>query len=210
MRGPPRGNGQQESRFLPAATVAALVLILVFVPRHYRLLPEFSEIVIGALLIAFIYSPFRRYAITVFSVVVLGVEITILSRLLYEMAAHPEGLDAFVLLWTAIDLWLTNVVVFTLIYWQLDRGGPAGRSKGWTGTADFHFPRGDAADGLPSDWLPSFTDYFYLAFTTSTAFSPSETYPLTDRAKVLHILQSIISLLTIVALAARAINVLGK
>ena len=109
-----------------------------------------------------------------------------------------------------MELWLINAVVFTLVYWQLDRGGPAGRATAWQGRADIHFPRGDPADGVPADWQPSFTDYLYLALTTNTAFSPSEIYPLTNRAKMLHLVQSLIALLTIVVLAARAIDVLGK
>jgi hypothetical protein len=190
--------------------VALLVVILVAVPRHYHLLPKYSEIVIGAALIATLWTPFERYAIATFAIVVAGVEMTILARLLYEMANRSSHLDAIALLWTAIDLWLTNVVLFTLIYWRLDRGGPAGRAGDWHGSADFSFPRGDAGEGVSSDWQPSFVDYFYLAFTTSTAFSPSEIYPLTDRAKILHIMQSLISLLTIVAIAARAINILDR
>ena len=190
--------------------VAAVVLILIAIPRHYHLLPKYSEIVIGGASIASLWTRFERVAILTFAIVVAGVEITILVRLLYEMASRPSNLDAVVLLWTAIDLWLINVVLFTLIYWRLDRGGPDGRAGSWRGAADFHFPRGDAADGVPSDWQPSFIDYLYLAFTTSTAFSPSEIYPLSDRAKALHIVQSMISLVIIVALASRAIGILGQ
>ena len=188
----------------------ALVLVLLLIPGHYRVLPKFSEVVIGAALIALLWTSFARYGVAAFGLVVVGIEITILTKLLYEIATKPSNLDAIVLFWTAIELWLINAVVFTLVYWQLDRGGPEGRAQGWHGRSDFHFPRGDAADGVPSDWQPSFTDYIYLALTTNTAFSPSEIYPLTDRAKILHVVQSLIALLTIVVLAARAIDVLGK
>lgn len=201
---------KQESPLGPALTVAALVVILIAVPRHYRLLPQFSEVVIGGTLIAFLWTRWARFAIVLFAVVVGCVEITILMRLLSAMANNPSSLEAVVLLWTAIDLWLANMVLFTLVYWELDRGGPTGRAEGWNGPTDFQFPRGDASDSVPDDWTPSFVDYFYLAFTTNTAFSPSEIYPLTDRAKILHIVQSVIALVTIVAIAARAIDVLGK
>lgn len=190
--------------------VAASVLVLLLVPGHYRVLPEFSEVVIGSALIVFLWTPFALYAVAVFGLIVVGIEVTILSRLLYEIAAKPSNLDAIILFWTAMELWLINAVVFTLVYWQLDRRGPAGRASGWQGRADVHFPRGDPADGVPDDWQPSFTDYLYLAITTNTAFSPSEIYPLTNRAKILHLVQSLIALLTIVVLAARAIDVLGK
>ena len=199
----------RESRIAATLTLVALVVILVAVPRHYRLLPLGSELLIGGGLIVFLWTPFARYAIAAFGVIVGAVIIILLGRLLYEMANSPTNLAPLLLLWTAIDLWLTNVVLFTLIYWQLDRGGPEGRDGGWKGMADFQFPRGDPEDGVPPNWHPSYIDYLYLAFTTSTAFSPSEIYPLSRRAKILHIMQSIISLLTVVALAARAINVLG-
>ena len=201
---------RHESRLAPAGMVALLVLILVAVPRHYRLLPAYSEIVIGAGLIASLWTRFERYAIAIFAVIVATVEVTIMVRLLYEMANVESHLDPIMLLWTALDLWLTNVVLFTLIYWQLDRGGPEGRAGAWQGLADFSFPRGDPTEGLAADWQPSFVDYLYLSFTTSTAFSPSEIYPLTDRGKILHIVQSIVSLLIIIALAARAIGILDK
>jgi hypothetical protein len=200
---------QRESRIPPALMVATLVVILVAVPRHYRLLPQGWEMLIGGLLIAFLWSRFASYAIAAFAVIVAGVEITILGRLLYEMANRPANLEAVILLYTALDLWLTNVVLFTLIYWELDRGGPDGRAGLRQGQLDFYFPRGDAGD-VRVDWRPSFVDYFYLSFTTSTAFSPSEIYPLSSRGKILHIAQSLISLLIIIALAARAIDILGK
>lgn len=200
----------RDSRWAAVAMVTALVAILVAVPRHYRLLPPYSEVVIGGALIVFLWTPLERYAVALFAVIVATIEVTILGRLLYEMAMAPGHLDAIVLLWTAIDLWLTNVVLFTLVYWQLDRGGPAGRSGSWQGQVDFYFPLGEPGQSVPTGWQPSFVDYLYLAFTTATAFSPSEIYPLTNRAKVLHIMQSLISLLTVVALAARAINILDK
>jgi hypothetical protein len=190
--------------------VAALIAILVAVPRHYRILSEFAEVAIGVSLIAFLWTSLARYAVVAFALIVGSIEVTILARLLYEMGTKPSGLDPVALLWTAIDLWLTTAVVFTLVYWQLDRGGPPGRAGAWHGRADFHFPRGYPSEGVPEDWQPSFIDYLYLSLTTSSAFSPSEIYPLTDRAKLLHSVQSLISLLTIIALAARAINVLGQ
>lgn len=200
----------RDPRIAPTITVAALVMILVAVPRHYRLLPQGSELAIGGAFVVLLWTRVARYAIAAFAVIVASVVIVILGRLLNEMATVPSHLEPIVLLWTAIDIWLTNVALFTLVYWQIDRGGPEGRARGWKGPADFHFPRGDPSEGIAADWQPSFVDYLYLAFTTSTAFSPSEIYPLSNRAKLLHIMQSLISLVTIVALAARAISVLGQ
>jgi hypothetical protein len=120
--------------------VATVVVILIATPRHYHLLPKYSELLIGGLLIASLWTSLERYAILTFAIVVAGVEITILARLLNEMANRPSHLNAIVLLWTAIDLWLINVALFTLIYWRLDLGGPDGRAGVWQGPADFYFP----------------------------------------------------------------------
>ena len=204
-------SGVRLDLLFATAIVAVLVVFLIEVPRHYRFLPEFSEVVIGAVLIVFLWTPGARYAVAVFFLIVASTErAVILVRLLYEMAIQPANLVPVTLLWTAIDLWLTNAVVFALVYWPLDRGGPIGRAGAWRGRADFDFPRGDAGTGVPLDWQPSLIDYLYLAFTTSLAFSPSEIFPLTARAKILHLMQSLISLLTVVALAARAINGLDR
>ena len=105
---------------------------------------------------------------------------------------------------TSIALWLANVLYFALSYWQLDRGGPDGRAAGRKELADFSF----AAEERDASFQPAFADYLFDAFTTSTAFSPTDTLPLTRRAKMLMMVQSAISLVTLVVVAARAINIL--
>jgi uncharacterized membrane protein len=109
------------------------------------------------------------------------------------------------LLVSAVTIWLTNVLVFALWYWELDRGGP-GRRAGSAGAGDFRFPQQQAADRA---WAPGFVDYLYLSFTNATALSPTDTVPLTARAKLLMMLQALVSLLTLVLVAAHAVNVLG-
>jgi hypothetical protein len=118
------------------------------------------------------------------------------------------------LLVSAASLWCTNVVVFALWYWRLDAGGPHGREVR-AGHADgaFLFPQmalpPDSRAALDLDgWSPNFVDYLFLAFNTSTAFSPTDTPALTRWAKVLMMLQSIISLTVLALLAARAVNIL--
>jgi uncharacterized membrane protein len=106
------------------------------------------------------------------------------------------------LLRDAALLWASNVLVFALWYWELDGGGPAHRHHG---EHDFLFPQMTIHH---KEWTPEFLDYLFLAFNTSTAFSPTDTMVLARRAKVLMMLQSLISLVTIAVLAARAINTL--
>jgi uncharacterized membrane protein len=112
------------------------------------------------------------------------------------------------LLLSASLLWVTNILVFALWYWKLDAGGPLGREKAEF-KSSFLFPQmtRPAAEADPA-WAPNFMDYLFLAFNTSTAFSPTDTAVLSRWAKALTMLQSIISLAIIALLAARAINVL--
>lgn len=111
------------------------------------------------------------------------------------------------LLLDAINIWGTNVIAFALWYWNIDRGGPA--SKGITNVEknDFLFPQMTLPDYR--NWVPGFTDYLYLSFTNATAFSPTDTMPLSERAKLLMMAESGISLLTLALVAARAVNILN-
>jgi uncharacterized membrane protein len=113
------------------------------------------------------------------------------------------------LLRAAVALWVTNVLVFALWYWKLDGGGPLIR-EGRRGRLDssFLFPQMLGEDGGDPSWSPHFMDYLYLAFNTSTAFSPTDTAVLSRWAKAGMMLQSLISLTIIALLAARAVNIL--
>lgn len=113
------------------------------------------------------------------------------------------------LLFSAGALWITNVLVFALWYWKLDAGGPLGRDQaGGASKSSFLFPQMARQSEADQSWSPEFLDYFFLAFNTSTAFSPTDTAVLSRWAKVGMMLQSLISLSIIALLAARAVNVL--
>jgi hypothetical protein len=102
----------------------------------------------------------------------------------------------------------TNVITFGLLYWQLDSGGPAGRAADPVPYPDFQFPQ-TATTGLAAPgWRPRFPDHLYLAFTNVVAFSPTDTMPLTSRAKALMALQSLISVAVLIVVLARVINIL--
>jgi hypothetical protein len=102
----------------------------------------------------------------------------------------------------------TNVVTFGLFYWQLDSGGPAGRALDPLSYPDFQFPQTATAGLAEAGWRPRFPDHLYLAFTNVVAFSPTDTLPLTSRAKGLMAVQSLISLAVLVVVLARVINIL--
>ncbi|MGO9516782.1 MAG: hypothetical protein ACLPND_07045 [Candidatus Korobacteraceae bacterium] len=113
------------------------------------------------------------------------------------------------LLFSAGALWITNVLVFALWYWKLDAGGPLGRDQpGGAAKSSFLFPQMVRQSDADQRWSPEFIDYLFLAFNTSTAFSPTDTAVLSRWAKTVMMLQSLISLSIIALLAARAVNVL--
>jgi uncharacterized membrane protein len=105
------------------------------------------------------------------------------------------------------EIWLTNTIIFAIWYWEYDRGGPAARANGERDAPDLLFPQ-MTDDRLATDWEPTFLDYFYVSFTNSTAFSPTDTMPLTRWLKMLFALQAGISLITVALVAARAVNIL--
>jgi hypothetical protein len=111
------------------------------------------------------------------------------------------------ILWSA-QIWLTNVIVFALWYWELDRGGPVARCLSHHRAPDFLFPQMANPDAAPPGWAPSFFDYVYTSFTNAAAFSPTDTMPLSQWAKALFMIQSFASLATAVLVIARIANIL--
>jgi len=182
--------------------------------------PWFLGIVVGTMVIA--ATLFRRLGMhrqnAWASYGVLG---ALAIGLLYGVVALIVGLvrnteNATELLTSATVLWVTNVIVFASWYWRLDGGGPNERERQDAHTRGaFLFPQmtitppsSDVTLAEAEGWRPSFVDYLFLAFNTSTAFSPTDVPPLTSVAKLAMMLQSVISLTTVVILAGRAVNIL--
>lgn len=214
-------NPSPESRIFPALAVLAVPVMMWLMPQRYQIMPPLTPFVIGGALAASMlaagFSPqnsilakVERYAAEVILPLVFVLELVLLQRLLVDMIHKGSAISGITLLSTSIGIWVGNVIVFALVYWQMDRGGATRRPLGWKGRADFTFPRGDPGDGVPEDWLPTFPDYLALAFNTSSAFSPTDVLPLTVRAKMLMVVQSAVSLVTVIAVGARAINILGS
>lgn len=133
-----------------------------------------------------------------------------LAHLLTSMVRGSGQLTGLQLLTSSIAVWAGNVLLFSIAYWRTDRGGPEARVNGVKRRPDWLFPQQGVPDDAPLDWRPTFIDYLFLSFCTATAFSPAEAQPLTARAMLLLMLESIISLVTVIAVAARAINILGN
>jgi uncharacterized membrane protein len=132
------------------------------------------------------------------------ISLVLLSR---ELLHHgsPNGRE---LISSGALIWLTNVIIFGLWYWEADRGGPGVRAAGHDGAPDFLFPQMTDDRIEPRAWRPLFVDYLYVSLTNATAFSPTDTMPLSRRAKGLMGIQSLVSLVTIGLIVSRAVNIL--
>ena len=109
---------------------------------------------------------------------------------------------------TALNIFLTNIVVFALLYWEIDGGGPGKRKIAKNHERDFLFPQHNLTDFESKKWMPTFVDYFYVSSTNAMAFSPTDAMPLSRRIKMLMLTQSIVSLTTIALIISRAVNIL--
>jgi uncharacterized membrane protein len=184
---------------VPALTVVLIVPLALTVPRSQGFLRA-AEARVARVRLS------RRVASTAVIALITaanGVSIVLLVHLLVN-GAHTQ---ANLLLKAGIHLWITNVLVFALWFWQLDGGGPLARRLRPTYAPDFLFPQQMIAEP-ELRWQPSFLDYLYVAFTNATAFSPTDAMPLTKLAKVLMMVQSAASLLLAITVVARAVNIL--
>lgn len=117
--------------------------------------------------------------------------------------------DGRSLILAAINIFLTNIIIFALWYWEMDGGGPGHRQRIKKYEQDFLFPQHHNEDYKHPDWKPTFIDYLYVSSTNAMTFGPADTKPLSRRAKLLMLLQSMISLVTIALVAARAVGILN-
>jgi hypothetical protein len=216
MNGPTRAL-RDESRWPPALAILAVLFLLRALPGHVFVIPVWVSYVAAlAVLVAM-----AAVAVTRGSALWLGVERAIIvclalvygANTLVELAdmlgvitLDPSSRNAFSQLSSSVAIWVVNVLAFSLLYWQMDRGGPGARAKATRGRPDWVFPQPAAPEDLPADWRPLFLDYLYLGYSTATAFSATDVLPHTRRAKMLMMLESMVSLLTTVIVLSRAIN----
>src|SRR5437763_14452536 len=136
-----------------------------------------------------------------------GANIFSLSALTHFLLHHHTNRPRELLI-AGVLIWLTNFLIFALWYWEMDRGGPGRRAAGHDGPPDFLFPQMTDDRIEPRDWRPIFLDYLYVSLTNATAFSPTDTMPLSPVAKSTMGVQSLVSLVTLGMIVARAVNVL--
>lgn len=147
------------------------------------------------------YTASRVLSLIVLSLTTLGLAISIIL-LIDSLASITQPT---LLLRSAGLLWSSNVLVFGLWYWEVDGGGPRARHLANHEAADFMFPQ--QVNGNTEGWVPFFFDYLFVAFTGATAFSPTDTYPLTRLAKLLMMLESLLSMLIVAILVGRVANI---
>lgn len=124
------------------------------------------------------------------------------------LITEPGFLNGYSLLATAVAIFLTNIIVFALWYWELDSPGLSG--KKWSKhDKDFQFPQQDLARDFPN-WQPTFTDYLYVSITNAISFSPSTAKPLTGQAKLLCGIQALVSVFIFWLIVARSVSILGQ
>jgi uncharacterized membrane protein len=127
---------------------------------------------------------------------------------LSHLLLHHNVENGRELIISGVLIWLTNFLIFGLWYWEIDRGGPGRRAAGHDGPPDFLFPQMSDDRIEPLAWRPKFLDYVYVSLTNATAFSPTDTMPLTPMAKSIMGIQALVSLVTIGLVVSRAVNIL--
>jgi uncharacterized membrane protein len=127
--------------------------------------------------------------------------------LVASLLLRSSSVNGLQLLSSGVVVWASNILLFSMAYWRIDRGGPEARLNQPDTKPDWVFPK--ESDAL-KDKNPTFVDYLFLAYWTATAFSPADALPLTSRAKLLMMLESMVSLVTIIVIVARAIGIVGS
>jgi hypothetical protein len=211
-----------ESRWPVGLAIVAAVVLLSVLPRTLRLAPAWLTYIVGLAVLV----PMAAVALTAgktkwlraeraitLLVVIYGIlaALTNLTNLIAAMVKGSVELSGAQLLASGIAVWVSNVLIFSLLYWHMDRGGPESRVNDASKRPDWLFPQeGAPEEHVRPGWRPAFVDYLFLGYSTATAFSTTDVIPLTARAKLLMMLESSISLVTMVVVASRAINILGS
>jgi uncharacterized membrane protein len=213
------GETVAEPRWPILLAVAASIALQFSLPNRHVLSPTFlfpavEVLLLLALLIANPARVGRRSAVRRRLALALVIVMTVdnlgaVVEMVRDILNDAKDDTGTVLLATGGAVWLTNVIAFSLWYWLLDRGGPAARRDGTASSPSFAFSEMQSPDLVAPDWAPQYVDYFYLAFTNATAFSPTDTLPLNSWAKMLMLAQSAISLVVAVMIIARAVNILS-
>jgi hypothetical protein len=205
---------EREDPHWPAqlAILAALALHIAL-PGRVTVIPDWivpaaEGLLLAALIIAHRRESPRRRALA-FAVIglVIAANAVTLGALVNYLLDHSRAHGSSLLL-SGVDIFVTGILIFAVLFWELDRGGPDVRNTPRASRPDFFFQEMDPATNVPG-WRPAFVNYLYLSFTNCTAFSPTDTMPLSARAKVLMLVEATGALATAAVVLSRAVNLLG-
>lgn len=224
-----RSVANGEHRWPAAAAVVVAAVAYGLLPQTLflgpRLVIPFLELLLLAALVT--ANPWRmvrrtrwsRWISVILAAVVILANFVSLGLLIASIGS--EAVSPVGMLVGGMQVWLTNVIGFALLAWEIDRGGPVARHtarRDKMAPADWRFSQDENHDASPevaigasinSGWVPNFVDYLYMSLTNSSAFSPTDTMPLSSRAKVLMGLQATAALLTSLLVVAKAVGSLG-
>ncbi|MEN3320778.1 MAG: hypothetical protein V7643_4180 [Mycobacterium sp.] len=213
--------GDPESRLPVLFALVAVIGLQLGIPKSYTVVPRWPLIALELLLLVVLtwLNPLRltnatrrgRYATWVL-LAAITLDNTLSAVLLdIRILSGEVSNKAAVLLGSGAAIFVTNIIVFGIWYWELDRGGPFARRAGEKPYPDFMFPQmdPDTAKLVKPGWRPTFLDYLYVSLTNAMAFSPTDTMPLARWAKGMMAIQSLVAVTTIALVIARAVNVLG-
>jgi hypothetical protein len=209
-----------EPRIAAALTLLLLLLLLEGLHDRFRFWPDWVTLVAVAACLACMagvtFARDKHRWLRLERGVVLGFSAIILVSQAMGLAAvidhiiNGSDADGIHLLSSSTVIWASNIAAFSLLYWQIDGGGPEARLAAPGRPAEWLFPEAANPAVVAPGWRPGFVDYLYLGFSTATAFSTTDVLPLSPRAKLLMMAEAVISLGTLAVVASRAINVLGS
>jgi hypothetical protein len=227
MANGPRHGREDEHRLPAVAALLVGVVLYAALPSSLTFGTRFAVPVLEvALLVPLIAVNPRRFTretrwsrtLSLGLVAIIAAANLVSLGLLVRALVSGDAADSKKLLLAALQVWLTNIIVFGMAYWELDRGGPVKRSqlgREQLPDADFRFSQDENADAVTevaasssqqADWAPTLVDYLYVSVTNSTAFSPTDTMPLSTRAKLMMSVQSMSALIVSLLVIAKAVS----
>lgn len=217
----PEAKPKIEPRWPVVCAILAVLFLLSWLPSRLRVLPAWMPYLLAVTVIVPMlgvsvsrakmhWMRFEGIFIWIFDSIVVLAILEQLRRLLGAILRPSGDVTGLQLLASSIEVWASNILVFSIIYWRIDRGGPEARASRSNTRPDWQFPQEGSPDGNRDGWRPTFVDYLFLGYSTATSFTLADAQPLTARAKLLIMFQSMISLVTVVAIVSRAITILGQ
>lgn len=225
--GGPSRTHAGESRWPAAFATIGAIALYAALPNQLMLMPRYviPGLEMAILLVVIAVNPVRmtrqtrygRLAALGLTILIMASNLLALVLLLYQLVGHRADQGSQLLL-AALQIWATNVIVFSLAYWEMDRGGPVLRhhsSRASLPAADFRFPQDEDQDAIAevakrssqiSGWVAEYVDYLYVSITNSSAFSPTDSMPLSHRAKLLMGAESTMALITSVVVIAKGVG----